>query len=388
MRGALNPKTTMHIPKLMKPALGALLLPCLFATPAVQAVSLLGPNDLIYAIDTDYGGPSSFPGGEAPGNLLDGLSGTKYLNFGRNWSGLIVTPGASTVQSLRFTTANDATERDPSYYVLYGSTAPITSTDNGRGRGENWTVISSGPLSLPTARQDSSTVVDVPNSAGYTSYKLLFPGVRNDGGANSLQLADVQMYSAPGGAGTAILSAGQPVVAVDDNGDRGAESRYPSGEAPRNALDGNTGTKYLNFGGANSGFIVEPEIGASILTGFEMWTANDAPGRDPAGYEIYGHVGLLQYGDNSMGDLDSWTLISSGALNLPTDRLTSSGLVSFNNDLAFDAYRFVATSLREPGNILQFADIQFYGVPEPSTIAMAVVALGFGGIVAVRRQRK
>lgn len=372
------------------PLLAVALLGSVLGVTSVPAAALLGPNDIVYAIDTDYGGPSTSPGAEGPGNVIDGLSNTKYLNFGRNWSGVIITPGASVVQSLRFTTANDAIDRDPSYFMLYGTTDPITSASHGRGRDENWTLIAGGALSLPTVRFDDSTVVDIANGSSYTSYKLLFPGVRNDAGANSMQLAEVQMYSSPAGGGSPVLSPGMPVVAVDDTGERFAESRYPAGEPPRNAVDGNPNTKYLNFGKENSGLIIQPEIGATIVTGFELWTANDAPERDPASYALYGRLGPVQYGNNSMGDFETWALISSGALDLPLDRFASSGEISFDNHSTYDAYKFVVTSLRDGGiaNAMQFGDIQFYGVPEPSTIAMSVVGLAFAGWVVARRRKK
>jgi hypothetical protein len=37
-----------------------------------------------------------------------------------------------------------------------------------------------------------------------------------------------------------------------------SSSSYPAAEAPANILDGNPATKYLNRGGAGSGFIVTP----------------------------------------------------------------------------------------------------------------------------------
>ena len=376
---------------LILPILGIAVSPLFLANSSFAAGhALLKPGDTAYAFDLTYGGAAAWPGSEGPGNVLDGNSATKYLNFGRNWSGLIMTPGLSTVQSLRFTTANDATDRDPTRYQLYGTMDPITSAAGGQGRSENWTLIGGGNLNLPTARFDSSTVVDIPNGASYTSYKLLFPGVRNDGTANSMQIADVQMYSGPAGGGSSILSAGQPTVAVDDNGDRASESRYPGAESPAKGIDGLLSTKYLNFGKDNSGLIVVPGTKETMVSGFELWTANDAPERDPAAYAIYGHSGSIQYGDNSLGDLDSWTLISSGNLSLPLDRLTSGGLVEFNNDLYFDAYRFVVTSVRDGGaaNSMQFADLQLYGVPEPSSIAMSVVTIGFAGWLVRRRCRK
>jgi hypothetical protein len=63
----------------------------------------------------------------------------KYLNFGEINSGFIVTPsnGPSIVHSFQITTANDAVERDPTSWRLYGTDDPITSTDNSTGSQEN-----------------------------------------------------------------------------------------------------------------------------------------------------------------------------------------------------------------------------------------------------------
>lgn len=350
-----------------------------------HAAGILQPGDTIYAIDLDLGTLSSTPGGEVVGNVLDGNPNTKYLNFGNNWSGFIVTPGFSLVQSMRFTTANDGINRDPAYYVLYGTADTISSTAHGPGLSESWTYISSGSLSLPTTRLDSSSVVNFGNSANYTSYKLLFPATR--GGDASMQIGDTQFYSAADGAGTALLNAGTPIVPVDQTGANGS-SRNPGGEAPGNILDGNTGTKYLNFGEANSGFIVVPQSGASIVGGFQIWTANDSPERDPSAYALYGMNApvdpLLM---NSQGE-GPWSLISSGSLDLPTERVAAGGEVFFANDQSYTAYRFVATSVRDgvAANSMQFSDFELYLIPEPSVLSLALLGLLLAA-GAVRRQR-
>ncbi len=161
---------------------------------------------------------SSYPGNENPSDALDGNQFTKYLNFGEENSGLIVTPnsGASTVRSFRLTTANDAVERDPASWALYGTNDSIHSDDNSTGLAENWTLVGSGDLSLPSARRAAGPVVSFANSTAYTSYKLLFPTVKNAGAANSMQVADISFFQSTNGTGSNVLSAGDPVLAVHE----------------------------------------------------------------------------------------------------------------------------------------------------------------------------
>ena len=165
--------------------------------------AFLSPADPIIGVDEirAWNG-SSIPGaGENAAKVLDQLSTTKYLNFGEEGSGAIITNsgGAIQVGTMRLTTANDAEERDPASYELWGTNDPIQSVNHSNGLGgENWTLISSGPLSLPTGpggRQNSNTFVPINAGAAYNSFKLIFPTVRNAAAANSMQIADVQFYT-------------------------------------------------------------------------------------------------------------------------------------------------------------------------------------------------
>ena len=160
---------------------------------------------------------SSYPGGESPARGIDQDSGTKYLNFGQERSGIIVTNSGGPVRAdfMRLTTANDAVERDPTSYELYGTNDPIQSVDNSDSMGgEVWTLISSGPLSLPDARFDDSTVVAINAGADYTSYRLVFPTVKDAGAANSMQIADIQLYTIPEPATFALLALGGLAMAA------------------------------------------------------------------------------------------------------------------------------------------------------------------------------
>jgi len=149
-------------------------------------------NDLIpYRSGTSA---SNYPGGEAPAKAIDGNGGSKYLNFARTNTGIIVTPAAaSVVKGIALSTANDAVERDPTSVAIYGTNDAITSEDNSLGEAENWTLIDSASVELPDARNTAGTVVNFDNDTEYTSYKIVFPTVK--GAGNSMQIAEIQLFN-------------------------------------------------------------------------------------------------------------------------------------------------------------------------------------------------
>ena len=160
----------------------------------------------------------NYPVGEEPFNVLDGKASTKYLNFAKEGSGFIVTPSGmttQTVQSFKITTANDAQERDPTSWALYGTNDAIVSGDNSTGEAENWTLIDEGAVTLPTARETVGPVVTVTNSGSYTSYKIMFPALKNPASADSMQIADVTFYESPDGTGTNVLGIDDPILATN-----------------------------------------------------------------------------------------------------------------------------------------------------------------------------
>lgn len=171
----------------------------LFNAPAGGGVNVAAaPLAPVIAIDqTD----SFFPVGERPLEAIDGLktAGSKYLNFGREGSGLIVTPalGSSVVRSFQLTTGNDTPGRDPASYILFGTNAPITSLENSEGMAEAWTQISLGSITLPEGRNVDGARIVVPNEVAYTSYKIVFPTVKGPvgGSVNSVQFSELQFFT-------------------------------------------------------------------------------------------------------------------------------------------------------------------------------------------------
>ncbi len=173
---------------------------------------ILAPGDAIVPIDADGG--SSSPGGEEVPNAING-SLAKYLNFGEVNSGFIVTPSTpgTVVKSFQITTANDAVERDPSGWQLFGTNSAIVSAPHSTGAAEPWTLIASGALALPAARNTQGAVANVTNNSAYTSYKMIFTGVKDAANANSMQIAEVQFFG--------DAAAGTPPVLRLEAGDTG-----------------------------------------------------------------------------------------------------------------------------------------------------------------------
>lgn len=145
------------------------------------------------------GGLNNWPGGEPPSAVIDG-AGQKYLNFGGENTGFVVTPAAGgTPTSITAWAANDAIERDPASFWLGGTNGDSVTGD--------YVFIAGGLLSLPDTRNgggaseldpSNASSVSFDNSASFSSYLVVFPTLKNAGAANSMQVADVQLFDANG----------------------------------------------------------------------------------------------------------------------------------------------------------------------------------------------
>ena len=327
--------------------------------------AITGPGDFIIAIDEDgvvAGG--SYPDAEAPPNILDADPNTKYLNRVSAGSGFIVTPQAPfAVQSFTITTANDSAGRDPATWELYGTDDPITSEDNSAGVAENWTLIAAGDVNLPEERLTVGPAVNIDNTVSYASFKMVFPTVK---GNSLMQIADVAFYILPDAQGPNLLAVGDAIIAIR----AGWQSSSPGSgnEDAIYCIDANSVTKYLNFGKTNSGFIVTPLVGPSILDSFDITTANDSPERDPVVWMIYGTNDEIVTPNNGDGSEENWTLICGGTLALPDERETLGPLYIIANQAeACTSYKVVFETVKnaDAANSMQIADIQLYGVLAP-----------------------
>jgi hypothetical protein len=146
---------------------------------------------------------------------------------------------------------------------------------------------------------------------------------------------------------------------------------------PANAIDDFNTTTYINGGsglnatagfppfGGPVGLIVTPSVGNTIVTGLRVYTSDGVVDTDPADYEIEGsHDGGASY-----------TLLSSGALDLPSGRSDNNFAfdptvqpmqeVLFNNNTSYTSYRitFNHTKNDNTAESLQLGEIELLGVP-------------------------
>ena len=180
------------------------------ATP----VDITAPGDLVVGVPND----NDWPGGESPPLAIDDNVSTKFLHFKGETqpTGIRVTPSTpgTIVGGLSFTTANDAPERDPIAYELYGSNSSINGPYTLIHRGE----IADFKGAVAWQRQTKNTTpIQFPNGTPYTHYQLLITAVRNPGGANSMQVAEIELLGVPAGGWPPEVDAGDDRIVILPN---------------------------------------------------------------------------------------------------------------------------------------------------------------------------
>jgi hypothetical protein len=184
----------------------------------LNAVKIYAGTDVTLPGDTLLGIPRGLPCGgnasanyspcgELPPNVIDDNVNTKYLSFAGNFdpgeepSGFEVTPlnGPSIVTGMSFTTANDATERDPVAFELYGSNVDIDGP---------YDLIAAGPIvdfaqavAWPRYTKNTTPII-FDNDMAYAHYRVLFTAIRNPGSANSMQIAEIELLGVIAGSYT------------------------------------------------------------------------------------------------------------------------------------------------------------------------------------------
>ena len=335
---------------------------------------------------------NNWPAAEGPEKAVDGNAGvsgntSKFLLFQNTNAGLILKPTNSSVVFNRMAlyTGNDAPERDPTSYIIYGSNSALSGSAGTNIPISSLTKITEGTLTMLSARSAGPNVVQFANSTAYTSYVVVFPTVRSTVNNNCTQVSEVQ-----------LLQGMNPPYAVAMGDARGGElsgstfnfgnigtsnpgNNWPGFESPDHALDGNVNTKFLFFRPANGGIVCSPLAGPAAVNRFTLWTANDAPERDPIKYQVYGFATRVTQTGGSLNVGTAGTLLVSGNLTLPDARNAGPVTVEFTNSTAYASYLVVFPAVKYVPitSMTQISELQFayHGVPafalSSSTITVA-----------------
>lgn len=150
------------------------------------------PNDGV----TTGGGDNGWPAAEHPALAIDDNVNTKYLHFKGEVepTGIKITPAAKQlVTGITFTTANDAVERDPTSFELYGSNEGIDGPYELIASGE---IVDFNDPNTPWPRFTMNTTpITFDNTTVYEHYQVMFPTVRDAASANSMQIAEIELIT-------------------------------------------------------------------------------------------------------------------------------------------------------------------------------------------------
>jgi hypothetical protein len=154
-----------------------------------------------------------------------------------------------------------------------------------------------------------------------------------------------------------ITTPGDTVLGVPNDED------WPAAETPDLAVDDNVNTKYLHRKGGSmaTGLQIEPMLGATVVTGLSLTTANDGPNRDPITFEFSG---------SNTSIAGPYTVIATGdvvdfAGEVEWPRFTKNETpIEFNNTVAYTYYQIVFPTVRgATETLMQVAEVELLTTP-------------------------
>ncbi|MHC4580671.1 MAG: LamG domain-containing protein, partial [Planctomycetota bacterium] len=202
--------------------------------------------------------------------------------------------------------------------------------------------------------------------ARHATAAQFFTGTVDEARVYNVALTDVEILALGQPHIADVTGPGDVVKGVPDEPRDGSVAGWPDNEHPALALDDDVSTKFLHFRGEVSptGFVVEPAVGPTIVTGLRLTTANDAEPRDPASYEISGSNESIDgpYELIAAGDLvdftqaDVWPRFTMNATP-----------ITFENTVAYKYYQVMFPTVRDAGsaNSMQIAEVELLGVTGP-----------------------
>ncbi len=350
--------------------------------------NVLSPQDSLVGLkNTAAGGVNmpavsgaDFSAGQGPAGILDGNTGTKYFNTAQDGanppgvnSGFAITPklGATIINGFQFATAGDTPARDPLTITVEGS-----NDANALQAGGCYTLLYAGSSGLlqNSDRGSWGLFGNFTNTTAYKTYRVLVTATAGGMSGDGVQYSEVKLMGTPQTPlpGANILSSADAVAGLkqtaagNPNVFAVSGTDFSTAESAVNVKDGNTATKYYNTGqdganppGINTGFVITPQLGYSIINGIQFATANDVPARDPVSITIEGSNAGNAGSAGGNGFVPVW----AGPTSLAVDpgRTTYGRQYTFVNSAAYKNYRVLVTATSGSGGGAQYSEVKLFG---------------------------
>lgn len=250
------------------------------------------------------------------------------------------TTEAVAVRKYKFCTGNDADNRDPKDWVLYGMNT--SETPKPERTDPRWVEIDS--KTEKDLLKDRNTwqefTVDNPTGEKYNTFMLKITKIRDNG--DMTQFQEFRLNDDESG-----------YTALDGVGGTGVEG-YAKG------FDGNVDTKVCTSQRVTDGFFAYWFIFKTAkdlaVNGYKFCTGNDASGRDPQSWKLYG----MKSDTEPSRESNDWVLIDTknDVDNFPTGRQT---WVEYGVDNPtaeeYNYFKLEVTKIRS-GEMIQFSEFQ------------------------------
>lgn len=129
---------------------------------------------------------SGWPTAESPDMVNDGLASTKYLNFAKTSTGVVLSYAtAIAADRIQMTTAPDAPERDPTSIQIEGRAAGSST----------WVNIVSSLALNPTTTRGATQQYTFTNETAYADYRVTVLTLRTPATATAMQVADIRLLN-------------------------------------------------------------------------------------------------------------------------------------------------------------------------------------------------
>jgi len=294
---------------------------------------------------TVHGG-TGYETGEGCDKAFDNNLETKWLaGDGDSYVDLVASENVR-IMGFTYVTANDNKQygRLPKEWEFFASN-DATAMDDPLGNWDKWTMVENTLQEGTIQREDYTAhyiAINAPSTA-YKYYRLKFVNA-------GWQLSEIIPAYGP--------EYQPPYTALDGYGD--------SGESFYNIFDNNTGSKWCkgDWGEGTSAddalwWVVFKTSKPLAVSGYTITTANDADGRDPKDWKLYGSNATSQ----PEREDDSWVEIDSKEGQTYTTERYAAVHFDVNNptETTYKWFKWEITKVRNDGNMTQVSEFMLDG---------------------------